>query len=124
MCVRGLRVCVGRGEPPRPPWIRDVLESGTFGQEEEREERDGDKSAERGTRGAEVWRGVCGVERETRFVPVGRGVGIFREEEGDKRVGRSVEMEESFGARRVGRHHPRVYVTREVISSDRSRRAQ
>ena len=80
-------MCVGRGEPPRPPWIRDVLESGTFGQEEEREERDGDKA-----RREELVERRCGeafgVERETRFVPVGRGVGIFREEEGDKRVGR------------------------------------
>ena len=79
--------CVSGEESLRAPHGSEMCWRVERSVKRRREERDGDKSAERGT-GAEVCGEASGVERETRFVPVGRGVGIFREEEGDKRVGR------------------------------------
>ena len=90
MCVDC--VCVSGEESLRAPHGSEMCWRVERSVKRRREERDGDKA-----RREELERRCCGeafgVERETRFVPVGRGVGIFREEEGDKRVGRRALIE-------------------------------
>ena len=92
MCVDC--VCVSGEESLRAPHGSEMCWRVERSVKRRREERDGDKARreQRGT-GAEVFGEASGVERETRFVPVGRGVGIFREEEGGNRVGRRALIE-------------------------------